>query len=443
VWVLGLIVRVFRIGFWSLTAFLHYVLWLPWLVVVGPGGEGRGLACKRHAAKVFRVCLQNLGATFIKVGQILSTRPDILPAYAIRELRLLQDHVPPCSTRVIRRVLQDDLGTDIEAVFTAFDNTPIASASVAQVHKAQLKDGTVVAVKIRRPNLVRQAGFDEAIMVFGARLFKVLPSVDVLAPVETVREFCYAVRQQMDFRNEADNNREFQANFDGDPDIHFPTLYEQYCSEAVLVMQFVEGVKDDAIDGLGLDRKRLAAIGVRAVLNMVFSHGFVHADLHPGNILFQSDHQVYMIDLGMVGRADERRRNGLAATILALARNDGRTVARFLYEGSPRQDVRNYAEYEAQVCALVAKTQGKSLDELEMSVLIGTIFEILRKNRLRADASFTTINIAMIVMEGLGKSLDPDLDIFQAIQPHLVGVLANAPEAFRTVVTDDMPPPQP
>jgi aarF domain-containing kinase len=126
-----------------------------------------------------------------------------------------------------------------------------------------------------------------------------------------------------------------------------------------------------------------------------------------------------------------------------LARNDGRTVARFVYEGSPRQDVRDYPEYEEQVCKMVAKTQGKSLNELEMSVLIGTIFDILRKNRLRADASFTTINIAMIVVEGLGKTLDPDLDIFQAIQPHLVGVLANAPEVFRTVVTDDMPPPQP
>jgi len=394
------------------------------------------------AARVFRITLERLGATFIKVGQILSTRPDILPDYAIDELRLLQDHVPPFPYRHVRRVILEDFGREIGDIFTEFSHEPIASASVAQVHRARLPDGKDVAVKVRRPNMVRQAAFDEALMVLGARIISKIPTLDVLAPVETVREFCLAVGEQMNFETEADNNRRFRANFADDPDIHFPELVPELCSQRVLVMQFVEGVKNHEIDRLNLDKKRLAEIGVRAVLKMVFSHGFVHADLHPGNILFQDNHQVYFIDLGMVGHANDYRRNGLAAVILGLARNDGRTVARFLFEGSPRKEVTDYPTYEKQVSELVNETHGKSLQELEMSVLIGAIFEILRKHRLRADASFTTINIAMIVVEGLGKSLDPDMDILQAAQPHLIGVLANAPEEFRTIVTDETPGPE-
>ncbi|HIA01442.1 MAG TPA: AarF/ABC1/UbiB kinase family protein, partial [Myxococcales bacterium] len=265
--------------------------------------------------------------------------------------------------------------------------------------------------------------------------------VEMLSPRETIHEFCVAVRDQLDFRKEAANNRRFQTIFADDPDVFVPKLHEEFCGEAVIVMEFVEGVKDSDIDSLDLDRKRLAQIGVRAILKMIYDHGFVHADLHPGNILFQPDYKVYFIDLGMVGEIDETRRNGLAATILGLARNDGPTVARFMYDGSPRKSVTDYDVYEQDVCALVNMMHQRSLNDFEMSEAIGAVFDICRRHKLHADPAFTTINIAMIVVEGLGKKLAPDLDLFAYVQPYLMQVVARAPEVFQQIVTSSTPRP--
>ena len=416
-------------------ALLHFVLWTPFLAFRS------GPSIRSHAAVVARLWLQHLGATLIKVGQILSTRPDILPPYVIDQLTLLQDQIPSASYDAIAGVITAELGQSPDAIFSEFAREPVASASVAQVHRAVLKSGAVVAVKVRRPGVAEQATFDEAIMVMAVRVFALIPTVEALSPVETVHEFCAAVRLQLDFRREADNNREFRTNFAGSDTIFFPSLHDDLCTESVLVMEFVDGVKDSGLDQLDLDRKRLAKIGGEAILKMVYTDGFVHADLHPGNILFQPDHRVTFIDLGMVGRIDPQRRNALAGMIMALARGDGRTVARYMYEGSPRKQVKDYGAYEAAVVELVRETSQKTVAEMEHAVFIAQVMEVLRRHRLQADAAFTTINIAMIVVEGLGKKLDPDLDLFTFIQPYLFRVLAAAPAEFRVVVTDSTPHP--
>ena len=414
-------------------ALLHLVVGCAW----APFTTG----LRGHPWRVARVYLQTLGATFIKVGQILSTRPDIVPRALVAELRLLQDQVPPFGFRKVHRTLRLAFGRELAEVFQRLEERPVASASVAQVHRGWLLDGREVAVKVRRPEVVRQADLDEVIMVFAARLVSWIPTLEVLAPVETAQEFCGAVRDQLDFRKEAANNRRFRENFRDDKDIRFPELVDELCTDAVLVMEYVEGVKDDDIGDLDLDRQRLARIGADAILDMVYRDGFVHADLHPGNILFRADHRVYFIDLGMVGEIDPHRRLGLAATILALARNDGLTFARFLYEGSPRKAVRDYPRYEADVCRLVAGIHGRPLHELELSVMIAAVFDILRRHRIRADASFTMINIAMLVVEGLGKKLDPDMNMFEYVQPHLAQIIARAPALYQQVVTASTPPP--
>ncbi|HIA03029.1 MAG TPA: hypothetical protein EYN66_14170, partial [Myxococcales bacterium] len=176
VWSLGVMGRLVWIGFWSLWAFVHFVLLLPWTLIRGLFGIGVRVSFRRHCARVFRVYLQNLGATFIKVGQILSTRPDIIPDDLIQELTELQDRVPPFTFWSVKRVFKKDQSKPLDAVFSHFEEKAIASASVAQVHRAILKDGTVVAVKVRRPNVILQAAFDEAIMLLLARLFS-LPRV--------------------------------------------------------------------------------------------------------------------------------------------------------------------------------------------------------------------------------------------------------------------------
>ena len=422
-WTVQIIIRVAQVLLWSTVAFWRLVLRMP-LVLLRGGDVPRRRRAGALVANVGRRWLQDLGATFIKVGQILSTRPDILPDHAIAELALLQDQVPPFPFRHVVHTIETELGRPVEQIFTRLDPTPIASASVAQVHVGLLPTGEEVAVKVRRPNIVRKAELDETIMKLFARLVSVIPTVHFLSPVESVSEFCAAIRDQLDLRKEAANNRRFQANFEGMADVRFPALYDALCTPSILTMEYIRGVKEDRLDTIDADPRKLARIGSRAVLHMIFRHGFVHADLHPGNILFEPGNRVCFIDLGMVGRVDPERRRALAQLFFALAANDGATVARVMYEQSPHKAVTDYDAYEKDVQGFIATFYAKRLGDVEVSLLIGNVFRIIRRHRIRAEAAFTVINIAFIVMEGLGKKLDPTMDLFGETMPFLGELLA-------------------
>lgn len=421
---LQVIARVAQVLFWSFVAFCRFAVGAPAALL--PSGARRRRA-GALAANVFRRWLQDLGATFIKVGQILSTRPDILPEYAITELALLQDQVPPFPFPIVERTIEAELGQPVSHLFRHLDPVPIASASVAQVHAGELPTGERVAVKVRRPDIVRTAELDEVIMKLLARLASLLPTVHFLSPVESVSEFCAAIRDQLDLTKEAANNRRFRANFASSPEVRFPALHEALCSPSVLTMELIDGVKEGSLSTIDADPKRLARIGSRAVLQMIFRHGFVHADLHPGNILFEPGNRVTFIDLGMVGRIDPERRRALATLFFALAANDGATVARIMFEQSPHKVVTDYQAYEADVTGFIATFYAKRLGDVEVSLLIGHVFRIIRRHRIRAEAAFTIINIAFIVMEGLGKKLDPTMDLFTETMPFLAELLAERP----------------
>lgn len=421
-WTLQIIIRVAQVLLWSTVAFWRFTLRLPLVLLTGDGPRRQRAAAL--ASNVLRRWLQDLGATFIKVGQILSTRPDILPDHAIAELALLQDRVPPFPFRHVAQTIQDELGRPVEQVFARLEPVPIASASVAQVHEGELPTGERVAVKVRRPNIVRKAELDETIMKLFARLVALVPTIHFLSPVESVSEFCAAIRDQLDLRKEAANNRRFRANFDEIPDVRFPALHDALCTPSILTMELVDGVKEDRLHTIDADPRKLARIGSRAVLHMIFRHGFVHADLHPGNILFEPGDRVCFIDLGMVGRIDPDRRRALARLFFALAGNDGATVARVMYEQSPHKAVADYAAYEHDVKAFISTFYSKRLGDVEVSLLIGNVFRIIRRHRIRAEAAFTVINIAFIVMEGLGKKLDPTMDLFSETMPFLGELLA-------------------
>lgn len=425
-WTLQVIARVAQVFFWSFVAFWRFVLWLPF-VLLRRSAEPRRRRAGALSANVFRRLLQDLGATFIKVGQILSTRPDILPEFAIAELSLLQDQVPPFQFAVVTRTIEAELGQPIAQLFKRLDTTPIASASVAQVHAGELPTGERVAVKVRRPNIERTAELDETVMKLFARMIAFIPTVHFLSPVESVSEFCAAIRDQLDLTKEAANNRRFRANFADSSEVRFPALYDALCSPAVLTMELVDGVKEDRLSTIDADPKKLARIGSRAVLQMIFRHGFVHADLHPGNILFEPGNRVTFIDLGMVGRIDPERRRALGRLFFALAANDGATVARVMYEQSPHKAVSDYEAYEADVKDFISTFYAKRLGDVEISLLIGSVFRIIRRHRIRAEAAFTIINIAFIVMEGLGKKLDPTMDLFTETMPFLAELLAQGP----------------
>ncbi len=386
--------------------------WLALVIALRPRERRR----RWFAARVLAL-FRDLGATFIKVGQIMSTRPDLLPPHVIRALEALQDDVGPFPFAAVQRTLAEDFGKRVDELFADFSPTPIASASVAQVHKARLPDGRVVAVKVRRPKIDQLCEFDLQVMRLFARLLELSPSLRLLAPVESVDEFGRGIRMQLDFTVEAANNRRFRKNFAGDRDVLFPALYEPLCSRRVLVMDFIAGTKVLQFAQTKADPKRLAQIGFRVLLKMIFEDGFVHADLHPGNIFITPDERVALLDLGLVGEMDDRNRAGFARYFAAWASGDGKTMAKLMAEMSPSRNIPRYAGFESDVVDFVARYHGKRLGEVEVSKVFFDMMNILRRHRVRVNPTFTLVNIAIAVTEGIGKQLDPDVDLMATALP--------------------------
>ena len=405
-------------GLWIALLLLgHGVLWfVGWLALLLSfrGKAARQAWFGRRMASL----LIGLGATFVKVGQIMSTRPDLFPPHVITALTRLQDDVGAFAWRHVARAFEQDFGQGPDALFASFDRTPVASASVAQVHRARLHDGTAVAVKVRRPGLVDLVGFDLAAMRLVARVIALVPSARLLAPVESVDEFGRSIRAQIDLTIEARNNARFAHNFASDPDVAFPALHPALCSAQILTMDFIEGTKVlDAPRVDGADATRLAKIGFRTLLQMVFADGFVHADLHPGNILVDRDGRVVLFDLGLTAELDERSRRAFATSFASWAIGDGKTMAKLMAEFSPSAKVRDYPAYEADVIAFVRRYLGKPLGEVQVSTVALDMMNILRTHRVRVNPVYTMCNVAIAVTEGIGKQLDPSLDLMQQALP--------------------------
>jgi ubiquinone biosynthesis protein len=410
---LRFVARAVTILAFMLGAFLRFFFgWLLLLVVLSP---------KATRQEWFGRCLvglfRSLGATFIKVGQIMSTRPDLFPPHVIHALETLQDNVGPFPYRQVQDTIIAELGRPPEQIFSEFQPVPIASASVAQVHKARLPDGRVVAVKVRRPKIDGIVAFDLRIMRLFAKMMALWPSFALLAPVESVEEFGRGIRMQLDFTIEAANNRRFRKNFDGDAEVIFPALVDELCSQQVLVMDFIDGTKILNFKQTPSNPKRLAGIGFRVMLKMVFEDGFVHADLHPGNIFITRDDRVAILDLGLVGELDDAHRGGFARYFAAWAQGDGRTMARLMTDLSPGGPLKDYAGFENAVVEFVGRYYGKKLGEVEVSTVFFDMMGILRKYRVRANPTFTLVNIAIAVTEGIGKQLDPEVDLMAQALP--------------------------
>jgi ubiquinone biosynthesis protein len=410
-----------RAGVIVLLALQHLVRWLlgwAWMMVTFAGRDRRRAWLGAVIADLFR----SLGATFVKVGQILSTRPDLVPSYIRLALERLQDDVGPFPFAAVAQIIEEDLGRPADQIFSDLVPVPIASASVSQVHKARLSDGKIVAVKVRRPDVIEICSFDLAVMRLAARLIARLPTLGPLEPEAVIGEFGRAIFAQLDFRVEAANNRRFRANFADHPEVLFPEVIEALSTERILCMGFIDGTKILAYDRTWSDPKRIARIGLETLLKMIFEDGFVHADLHPGNILITPEQKIAMLDLGLVGELDPPHRRSFARFFAAWAQRDGDSMARLMYAMSSAdpEDVQAFERFRSSIIEFVGRYWGQRLGEVQVGKVLFDVLGILRRHRLRMNPAFTVVNIAIAVTEGIGKQLDPDLDLMAVALPYFI-----------------------
>ena len=359
------------------------------------------------------------------MGQIASTRGDLLPLELVEELATLRDQVPAFPFEAARGVIERSLGRPLEAIFASFEPVPVAAASVAQVHRATLaQGGAVVAVKVRRPDIAEKVALDRSILLATARLAeRLVPSLRLVSLAEAVATFCDAVAHQIDLRHEAAHNRRFRQNFREERELHFPALHEDACSDEVLTMEFVDALDEEQLFSHGVDVQRVVMTGMRCVCRMIFSHGFVHADLHPGNMRFEPDGRIVLFDLGLVGELADEDRMTNARLLFAFATGDGKTVARLFYESSPHTATQDYDAYEREICEFVERLRVQGLGNVQLALEIGRIFDILRRHHIQARAHMTMVNLALATAEGLGKRLAPDLSLATEAIPYLAEAL--------------------
>jgi ubiquinone biosynthesis protein len=370
-----------------------------------------------------RQALETLGPIFIKFGQVLSTRRDLLPADIADELAKLQDRVPPFDSVLVRKTLERVYGRRIEDVFAEFDLTPVASASVAQVHLARLKDGTPAAVKVLRPGIVSVIGHDVALLYSGAALVEWLwREGRRLKPREVVAEFEKHLEVELDLLLEASNASQLRRNFAGSPLLRVPEVYWDYCSSEVMVMEHMHGTPISHVQALreqGVDIRELARHGVEIFFMQVFRDGFFHADMHPGNIFVDAEGRYVALDFGIMGTLTDVDKNYLAQNFLAFFRRDYRRVAQAHVEAGWAPKGTRMDEFEAAIRAVCEPVFDKPLKEISFGKVLLRLFQTSRRFNIEIQPQLVLLQKTLLNIEGLGRELDPDLDLWKTAKPYL------------------------
>jgi len=392
----------------------------------------QGEAEKKRAktAERIRLVLQDLGPCFIKLGQIASTRTDVIPHDIIVELKKLQDEVPPVPYEEIKKVIETSFGQPIEKLYKRFDEKPLATASIGQVHRATLAtaDGDVeVVVKVQRPNVGNLVIRDvELLHIMAAAVEATIPESKIYSPVGLVQQFDRSITAELNYLIEAENCDRFAANFAGDPNIRFPKAYREATSKQVLTLEFFDGKKLNQAIAAGYDGKLIAKKSVGIIIKQAFEHGFFHADPHPGNIIIlgpKEDPVVGLIDVGMVGRLSPELRDRTIDLLMAAVRNDPYGVADALYAiGRPTRKV-DMREYRAEVALLAEKYLGKPLKEIDLAAMLRDLVQGAMKYGIEIPPDFMMIGKTLMTLDGIGKELDPDLDIFGEATPFFTELL--------------------
>ncbi len=372
------------------------------------------------AAEHFRLALEELGPTFVKLGQVLSTRPDLLPPAYIAELTRLQDSVPAQPWEEIHAVLTNEYGKPPEEVFASIDSVPLAAASLAQVHAATLADGTEVVVKVQRQGIRQLIETDLAMMAELAAGSKVTPLGKRHDLPGVVREFADTLRREMDYRREGRSADRLRKNFEGWTEIYFPRVYWEYSTPQVLVLERIRGIKIDdlpALEAAGIDRKHVARYAAQTIVKEVLEDGFFHADPHPGNFVVMPGNVLGVMDFGMMGVVDEKLRQELTLLYIAAMEMSTPDLAeQLLRMGAADEDVDREA-LARDVGALLDKYRGVTLKEVRAAEFVSDLMPIAFRHRLRLPSNLWLLGKTLSMLEGVGAQLDPDFDIFAASAP--------------------------
>ena len=373
-----------------------------------------------------RIAFEELGPTYIKLGQVLSTRPDLIPVEFIHELAKLQDKVPPVSFSQIRRVIETEFKAPPEEIFTHLEETPQASASIGQVHRAVLKDGEAVAVKIQRPRIRKIIEVDLEIMLHLATLAeRHIEEFSLHRPVKIVEEFARTIEREMDYKIEATNMERIAVQSLDNPHVYIPKVFREATTARVLTTEFIDGIKISEVDRLeaaGLDPKRITTRGANLVLDQVFHHGFFHADPHPGNIFVLPDNVICLIDFGIVGTVDRRTREDFVELLDSVVHKNEVRAAQVLLKLTEWETQPDMRIFEREVADFIGRHLYQPLKDIEIGKLLQQLLETATRFRLRILPDIFLMLKAFSTVEGVARMLDPEFDMISAATPFIKDV---------------------
>jgi ubiquinone biosynthesis protein len=395
-----------------------------------------------------RMVIEDLGPSFVKLGQIASTRPDLVPTEVLRELKKLQDQVPPIPFEAVRAQVEAELDAPLEELFEWFDEKPLASASIGQVHRATYRseEGALLAVvvKVQRPNIKPTIEKDvELLYLLAQAVERSIPDAKLHSPVKMVAEFDRSVTAELDFQLEADHAIRFAKNFEGHTDVRFPRVYRPRSGKRVLTLEFFEGRKIHAAVAEGFDPEKIARATLSVLIKQVFEDGFFHADPHPGNVILMGEPDapvIGLIDLGLVGRLTPQLRDKTIDLMVAAVQEDYRGIAEALYAiGTPTKRIDRRA-FEAEVTQQAQKYLGRDLGDIQVSAMVRDVVAGAVRFGLEIPADFLMFGKAIMTLEGVAREIAPHFDLFEEMRPYFARLVVHRyspermlPELLRSV----------
>lgn len=419
------------VDIWTFVWLFLGSLWLnskPWSYAGGMTEEKQ--AARRRAQAIWiRETFLDLGPTFIKVGQLFSTRADLFPAEYVEELSKLQDRVPAFEPEKVEAIILEDLGKNISELYRSFDLTPLAAASLGQVHRAQLNSGEEVVVKVQRPGLRQLFTIDLEILKGITRYFQNHPDWgrgrDWMGIYE---ECCRILWEEIDYLNEGRNADTFRRNFRTEDWVKVPRVYWRYASPRVLTLEYLPGIKIshyEALEAAGLERRVLAQLGAKAYLMQILNNGFFHADPHPGNIAVSPEGALIFYDFGMMGQIQPLTREKLMDTFFGIAQKDGDRVVKSLIELGALAPTEDMGPVRRSVQYMLDNFMDQPFETQSVAEISDDLYEIAYNQPFRFPATFTFVMRAFSTLEGVGKGLDPEFNFMEVAKPYAMQIMSN------------------